>query len=56
MYHKLEIDFAGRKHSLETGRLARQAHGSVLAAYGDTVALATAVSQYEARPSIGFLS
>src|ERR1039458_9069251 len=55
MYEKLEIDFAGRKLSLETGRLARQAHGSVLATYGDTVVLATAVSQYEARPNMDFL-
>ncbi|HYR78623.1 MAG TPA: hypothetical protein VEO55_01375, partial [Candidatus Dormibacteraeota bacterium] len=55
MYQKLEIDFAGRKLSLETGRLARQAHGSVLATYGDTVVLATAVSQYEARPNMDFL-
>ena len=46
MYEKLEIDFAGRKLTLETGRLAKQAHGSVLATYGDTVVLATAVSQY----------
>src|ERR1035437_2865715 len=55
MYEKLEIDFAGRKLSLETGRLARQAHGSVLATYGDTVVLATAVSQYESRPNMDFL-
>ncbi len=55
MYQKLEIDFAGRQLSLETGRLARQAHGSVLASYGDTVVLATAVSQYEARPNMDFL-
>ncbi|HSU91615.1 MAG TPA: polyribonucleotide nucleotidyltransferase [Sporolactobacillaceae bacterium] len=55
MHQKLEIDFAGRKLSLETGRLARQAHGSVLATYGDTVVLATAVSQYEPRPNMDFL-
>src|SRR5229473_1497706 len=55
MYQKLEIDFAGRKLSLETGRLARQAHGAVLATYGDTVVLATAVSQYDARPNMDFL-
>ena len=43
MYEKLEIDFAGRKLSLETGRLAKQAHGAVLVTYGDTVVLVTAV-------------
>jgi polyribonucleotide nucleotidyltransferase len=55
MYRKLEIDFHGRKLALETGRLARQAHGSVLASYGDTVVLATVVSQYEPRPNMDFL-
>src|ERR1700723_3064315 len=55
MYEKPEIDFAGRKLSLETGRLAKQAHGSVLATYGDTVVLATVVSAYEARPNMDFL-
>ncbi|MDO8434857.1 MAG: polyribonucleotide nucleotidyltransferase [Candidatus Binatus sp.] len=55
MYRKLEIDFAGRKLSLETGRLARQAHGAVLAQYGDTVVLATVVSAYEGRANVDFL-
>ena len=44
MFRKLEIDFHGRQLSLETGRLARQAHGAVLAQYGETVVLATVVS------------
>src|SRR6202795_1218253 len=55
MVRKLELDFSGRKLSLETGRLAKQAHGAVLAQYGETVALATVVSAYEARPNIDFL-
>ncbi|HVN91232.1 MAG TPA: polyribonucleotide nucleotidyltransferase [Candidatus Binataceae bacterium] len=55
MYRKLEIDFAGRRLSLETGRLAKQAHGSVLAQYGDTVVLATVVSSYQSRDKIDFL-
>src|SRR5580658_5539305 len=55
MYRKLEIDFAGRPLSLETGRLAKQAHGSVLAQYGETVVLATVVSAYEGRDKIDFL-
>ena len=55
MYRKLEIDFAGRTLSLETGRLARQAHGSVLAQYGETVVLATVVSAYESRAKVDFL-
>ncbi len=55
MYKKMEIEFAGRRLSLETGRLAKQSHGSVLAQYGDTVVLATVVSAYEARPNMDFL-
>ncbi|HEY6419738.1 MAG TPA: polyribonucleotide nucleotidyltransferase [Candidatus Binataceae bacterium] len=55
MLQKLEIEFAGRTLSLETGRLAKQAHGSVLAQYGETVVLATAVSAYEGRDKIDFL-
>ncbi len=55
MYRKLEIDFHGRLLSLETGRLARQAHGAVLAQYGDTVVLATVVSAYQSRDKIDFL-
>ena len=55
MHKKLEIDFYGRPLSLETGRLARQAHGAVLAQYGETVVLATVVSAYESRERVSFL-
>ncbi len=55
MFRKLEIDFHGRKLSLETGRLAKQAHGSVLAQYGETVVLATVVSAYGSREKVDFL-
>jgi polyribonucleotide nucleotidyltransferase len=55
MYRKLELDFSGRKLSLETGKLAKQAHGAVLAQYGETVVLATVVSAYDARPNVDFL-
>ena len=34
-----EIDWGGRKLTLETGRVARQADGAVLATYGETVVL-----------------
>jgi polyribonucleotide nucleotidyltransferase len=40
-----EIDLAGKKLVFETGELAGHANGAVLAQYGDTVVLATAVSQ-----------
>jgi polyribonucleotide nucleotidyltransferase len=55
MVRKLEIDFHGRKLSLETGRLARQAHGAVLAQYGETVVLATVVSSYTSREGVDFV-
>jgi polyribonucleotide nucleotidyltransferase len=55
MYRKLEIEFAGRPLSLETGRMARQAHGAVLAQYGETMVLATAISSYESQPNVNFL-
>jgi polyribonucleotide nucleotidyltransferase len=55
MFRKLEIDFHGRKLSLETGRLAKQAHGAVLAQYGETVVLATVVSAYSSREKVDFL-
>jgi polyribonucleotide nucleotidyltransferase len=37
---RIDSDFAGRKMTIETGRLARQAAGSALVQYGDTVVLA----------------
>lgn len=38
-----EFDFRGRKIVVEHGELAKQAHGSVLVRYGDTVILSTTV-------------
>ena len=42
MFEQVSIDVGGRKLSFETGKMARQAHGAVVARYGDTVVLATA--------------
>ena len=41
--HRVEIEWGGRKLKLETGHMARQADGAVLATYGDTTVLATVV-------------
>ncbi len=49
-----EIDWGGRKLVLETGRIARQADGAVLATYGDTVVLCTAVAAKSPKPGIDF--
>ncbi|KFB11313.1 polyribonucleotide nucleotidyltransferase [Nitratireductor basaltis] len=51
-HHKVEIEWAGRPLTLETGKVARQADGAVIATYGETVVLATVVSQKE--PKAGF--
>jgi polyribonucleotide nucleotidyltransferase len=42
MFEQLSIDVGGRRLTFETGKMARQAHGAVVARYGDTVVLATA--------------
>jgi polyribonucleotide nucleotidyltransferase len=55
MTHVVEIELAGKTLRLETGRVARQADGAVLASYGDTVVLATAVASQTAKPGVDFL-
>ena len=42
-YFRKELDWGGRKLILETGKIARQADGAVMARYGDTIVLCTAV-------------
>jgi polyribonucleotide nucleotidyltransferase len=51
---RVEIEWAGRKLSLETGRLARQADAAVLAQYGETSVLATVVAEKTVRPGMDF--
>lgn len=52
--HRVEIEWAGRPLILETGKIARQADGAVLATYGETVVLATIVSAKEPKPGFDF--
>jgi polyribonucleotide nucleotidyltransferase len=52
--NRVETEWAGRKLVLETGKVARQADGAVLATYGDTAVLATVVAAREERPGIDF--
>jgi polyribonucleotide nucleotidyltransferase len=52
--HREELDWGGRTLILETGKMARQADGSVLATYGDTKVLATVVSAKEPKPGQDF--
>ena len=55
MAHVVEIELAGKMLRLETGRVGRQADGGVLASYGDTVVLATAVASQTAKSGVDFL-
>ncbi|HEY3889454.1 MAG TPA: polyribonucleotide nucleotidyltransferase [Caulobacteraceae bacterium] len=48
------IEWGGRKLTLETGRVARQADGAVLATYGETVVLATVVAEKSPKPGLDF--
>jgi len=50
----IEVEVGGQAISLETGRLAKQANGSVLVRSGDTVVLATAVMRDEVREGQDF--
>ena len=52
--HKVEIEWGGRPLILETGKIARQADGAVIATYGESVVLATVVSAKQPRPGQDF--
>ena len=49
-----EVEIGGKIFSIETGRFAKQASGSVMIRYGDTMVLVTAVSAEEAAPNQDF--
>jgi polyribonucleotide nucleotidyltransferase len=53
-YYRKELDWGGRKLVLETGKIARQADGAVLARYGDTIVLCTAVGVKTSKPGQDF--
>ena len=52
--HRVEIDWGGRKLTLETGRIARQADAAVYAQYGETSVLATVVAAKAPKPGVDF--
>src|ERR1700761_9604087 len=52
--HSVEIDWGGRPLRLETGKIARQADGAVLATYGETVVLATVVGAPNPKEGVDF--
>lgn len=53
MQHRTELLLGGKKLVLETGKLAKQANGAVLATYGETVVLSTVTSSSEPK-DLGF--
>ncbi|WP_258729224.1 polyribonucleotide nucleotidyltransferase [Bacillus atrophaeus] len=48
--HVFTIDWAGRKLTVETGQLAKQANGAVMIRYGDTAVLSSATASKEPKP------
>ena len=53
-HHKVELNWGGQPLTLETGKIARQADGAVLATLGETVVLATVVSAKSPKPGQDF--
>ncbi len=53
--NRVELDWGGRKLTLETGKVARQADGAVIATYGETTVIATAVAAKKPKDGIDFL-
>ena len=51
---KKEIEVAGKKISLETGKIARQADGAIIAQCGETVVLATVVGAKKVNPDMDY--
>ncbi len=54
MIHTVEVDLQGKKLTLETGKLAKQAGGAIVVRLGDTVVLVTACSNAEPKPNAAF--
>ncbi|MEA2992894.1 MAG: polyribonucleotide nucleotidyltransferase, partial [Alphaproteobacteria bacterium] len=53
--HRVELDWGGRTLTLETGKVARQADGAVIATYGETTVIATVVAAKKPKEGIDFL-
>ncbi len=50
MYKKVEAEIGGRKLTIESGKMARQANGAVLVTYDETVVLVTATAAKKQKP------
>src|SRR5215813_7622606 len=54
MFQKVEADFHGRRLSIETGKVAKQAGGAALVQFGESVVLVTATAMRSVREGIDF--
>src|ERR1700716_1080471 len=54
MVHTIDIDLHGRKITLETGQMAKQANGAVVVRSGDSVVLVTACANEKSKPGASF--
>lgn len=54
MYKKVETEIGGKKLTIESGKIAKQAGGSVIVTYGETVVLVTATAATQPKPDIDF--
>ena len=52
--YKEEIDFGGKKLTLETGKIARQADAAIIATWGETVVISTVVGAKKVNPEIDY--
>ena len=55
MVNNVERTIGGKNMVIETGRVAKQAHGSTVVRYGDTMVLATVVASKEPKEGVDFL-
>lgn len=55
MFNKVETEIGGQKISIETGKIAKQASGSVVIRSGDTIVLVTVVGAGKSKPDADFL-
>ena len=51
---KVELEWAGKNLTIETGKIARQADASVLVTYGGTTVMTNVVAAKQAKPDIDF--
>src|SRR5256712_8080588 len=54
MFHTIEVDLSGRKITLETGKMAKQANGAVVVRSGDAVVLVSACMADDPKPGAAF--